>query len=156
MNKETIIAILKSNLRPCRDTRMELLEQIADEILDAMPEESECKHLSRTVGDDGWYCNDCGYLENDLDNLSEVANKYTENAIKSERIHIGSDFNEFYIEALEATILDLSGKRPEDKQKIETQIAKRKIEEYIETMPTTEEDRGLLRFVIAWLNREEE
>lgn len=70
------------------------------EILNAMTD--ECKHLSRTVGDDGWYCNDCGYLENDLDNLPEVANK-----------HIGSDFNEFYIEAVENYAKHLENKLKE-------------------------------------------
>ena len=57
--------------------------------------------------------------ESDCNNLPEVANK-----------RFGSDFNEFYIEALEATILDLTGKRIEDKEKLENQITKRKIEEY--------------------------
>ena len=63
--------------------------------------------------------------ENESIYLPKVANKCTEKAMRESRIHIGSDFNEFYIEALEATILDLTGKRVEDKKKLENKIAKR-------------------------------
>ena len=39
MNKEDIIAILMSNLRPMKETRLAVLEQIADEIIELVEDE---------------------------------------------------------------------------------------------------------------------
>ena len=44
--RDEIIEIMKSNLRPCRDTRIELLEQIADEILSLLVNQPEFEHFS--------------------------------------------------------------------------------------------------------------
>lgn len=50
-----------------------------EDFINAMPEESDCKHLSRTVGDDGWFCNDCDYITNDLDTMPEESMKSENN-----------------------------------------------------------------------------
>lgn len=132
MDKEKILAEFTRKMADYtwEETTPEIIVKVLTEILTAIDEEG--------------------------DNLPKVANKCTEKAMRESRIHIGSDFNEFYIEALEATILDLTGKRVEDKKKLENKIAKRIIDEWAFENKHTSEEMELLNRVIYWLDSREE
>ncbi len=39
-------------------------KKIVDEILNSFAD--DCLHESRTIGDDGWFCNNCDYITIDL------------------------------------------------------------------------------------------
>ncbi len=77
--------------------------------------------------------------------------------------HVGSDFNEFYIEALEETIRDLTGNGDKGEERppnvVESQIAKRVIGEMYDEQIGKSDDTKHVEFweaqkecVLSWID----